>query len=442
MDYEVAPNLPPGAGFFRFASATCFGRHTGGKALSNGSGLADAIRDVRVSATAISLPFDPDEVAFNLRTEKYKTRTDGNAASGVERLLRDIYYAARPLLGVHIRKYLQRFHLRGWERTSFPHWPLDTSVDQLAAQLLATIARSQGRERIPFVWFWPDGHSNAFVMTHDVEASAGKDFCHALMDIDDEFGIKASFQVVPEERYNVTAGFLDEIRRRGFEINVHDLNHDGHLYDNHETFLRRAQKINHYLREFNAEGFRSGVMYRNQDWYGALQCSYDMSVPNVASLDLQSGGCCTVMPYFIGDMVELPVTATQDYALFNLIGEYSTDLWNRQIEMIAARHGLISFIIHPDYIIEERAQQTYKTLLQHVSGLRLRGNTWFALPKEVNQWWRQRNDMRIIPQNGGWIIEGAGAERAQIAFAVVTQDEIHYELPSQSARPLEVLAQS
>ena len=45
-------------------------------------------------------------------------------------------------------------------------------------------------------------------MTHDVETAAGRDFCQTLMDIDDSFGVKASFQVIPEERYRVDEEFL------------------------------------------------------------------------------------------------------------------------------------------------------------------------------------------------------------------------------------------
>ena len=87
--------------------------------------------------------------------------------------------------------------------------------------------------------------------------------------------------------------------------------------------LQRARRINQYLRAFGAQGFRSGALYRNLNWYGALDISYDMSVPNVAHLEPQRGGCCTVMPYFIGDIVELPLTMTQDYSLFHIMEKYS-----------------------------------------------------------------------------------------------------------------------
>jgi len=83
--------------------------------------------------------------------------------------------------------------------------------------------------------------------------------------------------------------------------------------------MKRVARINAYGKEFGATGFRAGVLYRNQRWFDALDFEYDSSVPNVAHLDPQRGGCCTVMPYFVGKMLELPVTMTQDYTLFHIL---------------------------------------------------------------------------------------------------------------------------
>ncbi len=111
-------------------------------------------------------------------------------------------------------------------------------------------------------------------------------------------------------------------------------------------------------------------MYRRQDWFAALEFSYDMSVPNVAHLEPQRGGCCTVMPYFLGDVLELPLTTAQDYSLFHVLGDYSTTLWQEQIELILEHNGLISFIAHPDYLIEPRARDVYTDLLRLLVRLR------------------------------------------------------------------------
>jgi hypothetical protein len=134
------------------------------------------------------------------------------------------------------------------------------------------------------------------------------------------------------------------------------------------------------------------------------------------------------MPYFVGDMLELPVTTIQDHSLFHVLNLHSLELWKQQAEMILNKHGLISFIVHPDYIISERAQKAYKSLLQYLSTLRKERNLWFALPGEVNRWWRQRDKMTIIKDGSKWLIEGAGRERAVLAFATLEGDRLIYKL--------------
>jgi hypothetical protein len=376
--------------------------------------LRDALCDIEIKDGYVYLPFDPSQVADNLRCETYAGdwwRTKPWSA------LPRVYYFLRPVLPVGVRKLLQKFHLRGWDKLPFPRWPVDCSVDNLLEHLLLLSVRSSGAKRIPFIWFWPQGALACSIMTHDVETELGRDFCPTLMDIDDSFGIKASFQIVPEERYGVCSEFLGSILDRGFEVVVHDLNHDGHLYRDREQFLKRASKINSYGREYGAGGFRAGVLYRKQLWYDALEFSYDMSVPNVAHLDPQRGGCCTVMPYFLGKILELPVTTTQDYTLFHILGDYSIDLWKQQIELIMRKHGLISFIVHPDYILRSRERSIYKKLLGHLVRLREEKGVWVTIPREVNRWWRQRAEMKLVEDGEKWRIEGPGKERARIAWA-------------------------
>jgi hypothetical protein len=189
------------------------------------------------------------------------------------------------------------------------------------------------------------------------------------------------------------------------------------LYKDRDQFLLRAAKINAYRKKYGTDGFRAAVLYRKQLWYDALQFSYDMSVPNVAHLDPQHGGCCSVMPFFIGNILELPVTTTQDYMLFHILNDYSTSLWKRQIDLIMEKHGLISFIVHPDYIMESRERVVYEELLAHLAELREKRNLWITTPGEVNRWWRQRASMKIVEDGEDLRIEGAGNERARIAYA-------------------------
>jgi hypothetical protein len=264
-------------------------------------------------------------------------------------------------------------------------------------------------------------------MTHDVETITGRNFCARLLDIDDSFGIKASYQIVPEGRYPVTQEFLTQLRHRGNEVCLQDLNHDGRLFDERKEFQRRVALINRYGREHGAKGFRSAVLYRNPEWYEDLDFSFDMSMPNVASLDPQRGGCCTVMPYFIGDILELPLTTIQDYSLFHVLNEHSIELWRIQLEMILARNGMASFIVHPDYILESDTQAVYKDLLAMLVEMGKREALWFALPSEIDSWWRARSRMSIVNDGGSWRIVGKGAERAVLAFARTADDQLFYE---------------
>jgi hypothetical protein len=155
-------------------------------------------------------------------------------------------------------------------------------------------------------------------------------------------------------------------------------------------------------------------------------------VPNVAHLDPQRGGCCTVMPYFIGNIVEVPVTCSQDYTLFHILCNYSIDLWKEQIELITAHNGLVSILVHPDYIIESRAREVYRALLSHLEGLKEQKQMWTPLPREVAEWWQLRSRMRLVQENGQWSIEGPGKERACLAFAYTSENEVHYALADRS----------
>jgi hypothetical protein len=173
-------------------------------------------------------------------------------------------------------------------------------------------------------------------------------------------------------------------------------------------------------------------MYRNQDWYGALEVAYDMSVPNVAHLEPQRGGCCTVMPYFVGDVLEIPLTTTQDYSLFHVLNDYSTRLWEEQIARIRAANGLISFIAHPDYLREEKARTVYTGLLAHLARLTSEGHSWMALPGEIDRWWRDRQQMSVVHRDGRWKVDGPGSARARVAYAVLEGDDVVFEHQSQA----------
>ena len=137
------------------------------------------------------------------------------------------------------------------------------------------------------------------------------------------------------------------------------------------------------------------------------------------------------MPYFLpGGVLELPLTTTEDYTLFHILKDHSTLLWKQQMETIIKGNGLISFIIHPDYILDSHSQKTYNTLLNELARLRTDRGVWLPLPGEVDRWWRARSQMNLVSSGKEWKVSGPGSERARVAYAQLDGDRLTYEIPA------------
>jgi len=429
---DIVGDLSTESRYFYFGGDTlCYGQTASvSEDCLRVGGFPNLFASVIARGSRVCLPFDPTQIVENLRRERYMA----GSSAGIRDVLigpviRDLYYLIRPFLGIQIRKHLQRLALRRWADLPFPRWPVDTTIERFIERLLLLCVETQQLDDVPFIWFWPDGASSCVIVTHDVETKAGLRFVPSLMDIDQTMGVAASFQIVPQEKYAVSRTILDTIRRRGFELNVHDLSHDGELFRTKESLLRGAELINGYLRDFGATGFRSARMHRNADWFDAFQMAYDMSIPNVAHLEPQRGGCCTVFPFFIGSVLELPLTTIQDYSLFHILGDYSIDLWKKQIDLIRARHGLISVLVHPDYVYNNpRALSAYKELLNYLSRLRDTDRLWITTPSEVNRWWRDRSQMTLVENDGQMRITGQGHKNARVAHLTVAGGRVVYRV--------------
>jgi hypothetical protein len=432
-------------GFFCYGPDTiCYGQSSTGTSPDVGlAGRYNASNAVRVTNSATFLPFDFSAVIDNLRRERYVE----HLYRGTEGLIRDPrlrrgYYAIRDRLTEGIRRRIQKAYFKHWQKIPFPNWPVDFTADSLHEEFLKIALKSQGLNKVPFIWFWPEGASACAILTHDVETAIARDFSSKLMDLDLAYGFRASFQVVPEGRYQVPLGFWNEIQNRHFEFNIHGLSHKGYLFQDKREFERRAKLINGYVRTYGARGFRSRGMYRNLDWYDSFEFSYDMSVPNVAHLERQRGGCCTVMPFFVRNILEIPLTTSQDHSVFSTLEDFSIDLWKKQIAIILKRNGLISFLTHPDYLIDLKPRGVYDSLLAYLRKICDLHNVWHALPGEVDRWWRARSQMKIVHTGDGWQIAGPESQRARIAYANLEGDRLVYTLQnalaSRSEAPLNI----
>ena len=157
-----------------------------------------------------------------------------------------------------------------------------------------------GSERPPEGWpGWPDGKKFAVVLTHDVEENSGLQKCRHLMELEMELGFRSSYNFIPEGGYHVPVLLREKLEEGGFEVGVHDLEHDGRLFRSLPKFKERAIRINRYLRDWNAVGFRGGFMLRNLDWLHELEIEYDLSTFDTDPFEPQPEGHHTIFPFWV-----------------------------------------------------------------------------------------------------------------------------------------------
>ncbi|HVU15390.1 MAG TPA: hypothetical protein VHD32_00585 [Candidatus Didemnitutus sp.] len=326
--------------------------------------------------------------------------------SSVGMLAQRCYYALKPFVPWKIRTWLRRFHVRRRMRAAAGQWPI---LPEAAVP--------------PPGWTgWPNGKQFALILTHDVERAEGLAQCRRLAELERELGFRSSFNFVPEGTYRTPSELREWLGREGFEVGVHDLNHDGWLFGSSRSFLAKARRINHYLREWKADGFRAGFMLRNLDWMHHLQISYDSSTFDTDPFEFQPDGAKTIFPFWIptptgpnadpalqppgpgdstspnsrGGYLELPYTLPQDSTLYLVLQESSPRIWIEKLDWIASQGGMALVNVHPDYLDFDHDTSSprrypaswYQRFLRHVLA-RYPNAYWNPLARELTAWHRE-----------------------------------------------------
>jgi peptidoglycan/xylan/chitin deacetylase (PgdA/CDA1 family) len=334
--------------------------------------------------------------------------------------LMSAYYAVKPFMPRGLQLALRRAYARKQAQAAFPRWPIEPIlVEHQAAQVRAQL-QATGADSVPLISPWPDGHRFAAILTHDVEGPIGVRNVRRVLEAERRHGFVSSWNFVAEW-YPIEDGLFDHVRAMGGEIGLHAIKHDCKLFESRASFEADLPKIHRYLREWGAVGFRSPATHRNAEWMPELGCLYDTSFPDTDPFEPQAGGCCSILPFFLDDLVELPITLVQDHTLFEILREDSIAQWTRKSDWIIEQGGLINLITHPDYLDTPRRLRLYEEFLEYLAA-QTRG--WYALPREVAAWWRDREALSLVEDDGDVRIEGLGAERASLAWARVDGDEL------------------
>lgn len=373
-------------------------------ALSGGAARS-TLRELLKICTGIPEPSMPGPQIDQYLYERYVQDTHG--------WKRRAYYALKPIIPRRIQIALRQRFTAVQATAVFPAWPIEpVLVDAVDAYLKAIL---ENRSEVSRLGFWPDMHRFAFAITHDVEMDAGLRRAPALAAIEKRLGFVSSWNLVPE-RYPIDMTIVDRLRSDGFEIGIHGLKHDGKLFQSHAVFTKRVARIREYARDWQAGGFRSPSTLRKAEWMTELGFAYDSSFPDTDPYEPQAGGCCSIWPYFIGDMVELPMTMPQDHTLFEILGHRDIRIWTEKAAWIARHGGLVLINVHPDYMEDDRRLALFEEFLVF---MKAQQGMWHALPREIARWWRDRNQSGLQCAGGQPTVEGPAARRAGIVQHVL-----------------------
>src|SRR5271170_6349633 len=143
----------------------------------------------RADDGSVFLPFDPDEVCHSYWSESYLELARNGARRRTTRALVWSYYRVRGLLPRLAQIWLRRRYARVQARSQFPAWPAETALHDFF-DLFTAILADISDEPVPRVAAWPDGHTWALVLTHDVETSKGLAALQEILDLERELGLR------------------------------------------------------------------------------------------------------------------------------------------------------------------------------------------------------------------------------------------------------------
>jgi hypothetical protein len=357
------------------------------------------------------LPFDPDELVMNLRSERY-TRLQRSGRKSLRSGARRGYYALRPLIPRGIQIALRRAFTRLQTRSGdvFPRWPAEPALHDLSSFVLACVADAAGQP-VPYLRPWPNGHEWALVLTHDVETAVGRDAIGRIRAVEEALGYRSSWNLVPE-RYTVNDALVADLTGSGNEVGVHGLRHDGRDLASLRTLRRRLPQMRAWAERWRAVGFRSPATHRRWEWMPMLGFDYDSSYPDTDPYEPIPGGCCSWLPFFNQGQIELPITLPQDHTLFVILRQ-SARVWLEKADFLRRREGMALLIVHPDYMLDHERLEAYE---QFLDAFRNDPTAWKALPREVSAWWRRRQATSIHVVGGSWRACGPAQDEARILF--------------------------
>lgn len=318
------------------------------------------------------------------------------------------YYRVKSLIPEQLRHHLNSAAVRLRRKNKFPRWPCETVLVDFWATWLRESLQTLGVNDGWHIGFWPGGAKCCIVLTHDVESSAGLARMEQVADLEEHYGFRSAWNL-PLEQFPIDWNLIERLRSRGFEFGAHGLCHDGRLFRSQSDFTTLAPILRQLSSAHQLRGFRAPSTLRRAEWIEQLGFDFDCSFADSDPYEPQPGGTCSLFPFFLSSLVELPYTLAQDHTLINILRCDPLPIWIAKAHAIESIGGMMLTLIHPDYCRPGRELRNYEKLLERFREI---DGAWHARPSEVAEWWLLRDGLRLSVEDDRPVIRGIGAERA------------------------------
>ena len=346
---------------------------------------------------------ESERVAENFLFERYLPEPQRRPPANLR-----AYYAIKRLIPLTLRHLLNSVAVGVRRHPMFPNWPCESALTEFWRTWMHRCLTVLGVQDGWHIGFWPSNLDCCVVLTHDVESPAGFDRMEAMADVEERLGFRSAWNL-PLAQYPIDWKRVERLRARRFEFGAHGLSHDGRLFRSKKDFAELAPLLTRLAQEHGLRGFRGPSTLRRAEWISTLDIDHDSTFSDTDPFEPQTGGTCSVFPFFLGSVVELPYSLPQDHTLIHVLRRNALQIWTAKAQWIASVGGMILTLTHPDYSGFEPYLGEYEALLKRLRAL---DSAWHALPSEVAAWWRQRAQMKLFVNADACVITGHNASRA------------------------------
>jgi len=296
--------------------------------------------------------------------------------------------------------------IRSRARLIFPRWPCETALIDYWRRWLSNTLDELRLTDGWHVAFWPDGARCSIVLTHDIGNANDIEQLEKVSDLEESVGFRSAWYLAPED-LEADRRRIDALRVRGFEFGVRGIRAATEVSGSQPGFRSPKPSLQRTIREGQVRGFRTPPGCRGVDWIGGLDFDFDSSFCDTDPFDLKPGGTCSIFPFFIGGLVELPITLGRDHTLISLLRRNPLSTWSLKAHWIASAGGMILLATEAKFLSVESYFAAYQDLLAELSEF----DAWRALPSEVAAWWRHRNRTSLLISQSNPLLAGPDVHR-------------------------------